>query len=254
MKKTMKKLVAVLISICLLISTVAIAGSGVATDKHTGSDIPVIYVEGTGFHLYKDNGDGTTTKVFPLELSDEKITALVEENIDVFAEAFFTQEWGEFCDVLYSIMTDLYGEVILDENGESPNGVYAPWTWDPATLGDRRNQYGNYDIQTYSFHYDWRKDPYQTADLLHRYIEDVMAATGASEVALLGRCLGANITAAYMDKYNAEHISDYIIYAGAQNGADLISKLFSGIPYQGQYQCSGSSDRFRTGRIDRSAV
>lgn len=228
MKKTMKKLISVFVSICLLVSTVALIGSGADSSKHTGSDIPVIYVEGTGFHLYKDNGDGTTTKVFPLELSDEKITALVEENIDVFAEAFFTQEWGEFCDVLYSIMTDLYGEVILDENGESPNGVYSPWTWDPATLGDRRNQYGNYDIQTYSFHYDWRKDPYQTADMLHRYIEDVMAATGASEVALLGRCLGANITAAYMDKYNAEHISDYIIYAGAQNGADLISKLFSG--------------------------
>lgn len=228
MKKTMKKLVAVLISICLLISTVALTGSGTVTNKHTGSDIPVIYIEGTGMTLVKDNPDGTKTKVFPVELSSDKIGAIVEENIDVFVKAFFTQEWGEFCDVLYEIMLDLCGEFALDENGNPKNGTHIEWSWDPATLGDRRNQYGNYDIQAYSYHYDWRLDPYIVAEEIHRYIEDVMAATGATEVAILGRCYGANLTVAYMDKYNAEHISDCILYCGAHNGADLVSKLFSG--------------------------
>ncbi len=228
MKKAMKKLVAVMISICLLISTVAIAGSGVATDKHTGSDIPVIYLTGTGAGIYEFNEDGSTTMVFPVELSTEQITALVEENIDVFANAFFTQEWGEFCDVLYEIVTDLYGKFALDENGDPRNNSGITWNWDPNSLGDRRNSHGNYDIQSYTFWYDWRLDPYRIADNLHRYIEDVMAATGATEVALVGRCLGANVTAAYMDKYNAEHIRDYIAYCGAHNGADIVSKIFSG--------------------------
>ena len=228
MKKTMKKLVAVLISICLLISTVAIAGSGIATDKHTGSDIPVVYLTGTGGWIHEFNEDGTTTKVFPVDISGDQLTALVEENIDVFAEAFFTQEWGEFCDVLYEIVTELYGTFALDENGNPRNNSGITWTWNPDTLGDRRNQYGNYDIQSYTFQYDWRLDPYRIADDLHRYIEDVMAATGATEIALVGRCLGVNITAAYMDKYNAEHVSDYIAYSGAHNGADVVSKIFSG--------------------------
>ena len=65
MKKTIKKLVAVLISICLLISTVAIAGSGVATDKHTGSDIPVVYLTGTGGWIHEFNEDGTIKRVVP---------------------------------------------------------------------------------------------------------------------------------------------------------------------------------------------
>lgn len=228
MKKTMKKLVAVLISICLLISTVAVFGNGADTGKHTGSPIPVIYVEGTGMPIVQYNEDGSKTTIFPVELSSELITPLIEENIDVFAQAFFTQEWGEFCDVLYEIMIDICGDFALDENGNPKNGSHIEWTWDPAKLSDKRNQYGNYDIQTYSFHYDWRLDPYINAEKLHQYIEDVMAATDATEVALLGRCLGANITAAYMDKYDAQHVSDYIVYCGAQNGADIVSKLFSG--------------------------
>lgn len=125
-------------------------------------------------------------------------------------------------------MVDLCGGFALDENANPKNGSHINWSWDPATLGDRRNRYGNYDIQSYTFFYDWRFDPYVIAEDLHRYIEDVMAATGATEVALLGRCFGANVTAAYMDKYNAEHISDYIVYCGAHNGADIVSKLFSG--------------------------
>lgn len=238
MKKTMKKLLAVLISLCLLISTVAVTGSGVVTDtdtdssvvnnKHTGSDIPVIYLTGTGGWIHEFHEDGTTTKVFPVDISTEQITALVEENIDVFAQAFFTQEWGEFCDVLYEIVTELYGKFALDEKGNPRNNSGITWKWNPNTLGDRRNKYGNYDIQTYTFQYDWRLDPYRIADDLHRYIEDVMAATGATEVALVGRCLGVNITAAYMDKYNAEHVSDYIAYSGAHNGADIVGKIFSG--------------------------
>ncbi len=228
MKKTIKKLTAVFISLCLLISTVAVSGSGVVAGKHTGSPIPVIYIEGTGMYLVQDNPDGSKTTIFPVDLTSELITPLIEENIDVFARAFFTQEWGEFCDVLYEIMVDICGDFALDENGNPKNGSHIEWSWDPATLGDRRNQYGNYDIQTYSFRYDWRLDPYINAEILHQYIEDVMAATGATEVALLGRCFGANLTAAYMDMYNAEHISDYIVYCGAHNGADIVSKLFSG--------------------------
>ena len=228
MKKTLTRIVSVLISLCLLISTVAVSGSGVVTDKHTGSDIPVIYLTGTGAMLHEFHEDGTTTQIFPVNIPSDKITALVEENIDVFAEAFFTQEWGEFCDVLYEIITDLYGGFALDENGNPRNNSGITWKWNPKTLSNKKNKYGNYDIQTYTFWYDWRLDPYRIADDLHRYIEDVMAATGATEVAIVGRCLGANITAAYMDKYNAEHVRDYVVYCGAHNGADVVSKLFSG--------------------------
>ncbi len=231
MKNRIKKYMALLLCLCVAIGTIVTA-SGDQVDEAVfhGSDIPVVYVQGQGAELVVDNEDGSRTRVYPINLGSDKITALVEENIDVFAKAFFTQEWDEFCDVLYEIITDLYKDVALDENGEAPNGSHVYWGWD-SNLGDRKNTYGKYDIQAYTFEYDWRKDPYQTADDLRLYIEAVRKATGANEVALLGRCLGACITSAYMDKYDAEYISDYIIYAGAHKGAALCSKIFCGEIY-----------------------
>lgn len=231
MRNRIKKYVALVLCLCVSIGTF-ITASGDQADESVfhGSDIPVIYIQGQGCELVKDNEDGSTTRMYPIELGSDEISAIVEENIGVFAKAFFTQEWDEFCDVLYGIITDLYKDIALDENGESPNGVRSYWSWNPD-LGDRRNAYGKYDIQAYSFVYDWRMDPYKIADDLHRYIEDVRRATGADEVAILGRCLGACITSAYMDKYDAEYVSDYIIYAGAHKGAALCSKIFCGEIY-----------------------
>lgn len=76
-KKTMKKISALIISICLLISTAAVTGSGADSNKHTGSPIPVIYLTGTGMNIVVDNEDGSTTEVFPVNLSGDRITALV---------------------------------------------------------------------------------------------------------------------------------------------------------------------------------
>lgn len=231
MKKRITRIIALALSLFIITGSI-ISSSADQVDEsvYHGSDIPVVYIQGQGAALVIDNEDGTHTKVYPIELPEEDITALVTENIDVFAKAFFTQEWDEFCDVLYKIVTDLYKDVALDENGEAPNGSHVYWSWD-SNLGDRKNAYGKYDIQAYTFEYDWRMDPYKTADDLHRYIEDVMRSTGATEVALLGRCLGACITSAYMDKYNAEYVSDYIIYAGAHKGAAACSKIFCGEMY-----------------------
>lgn len=226
-----KKIIALLLCLCVTVCTILTVTAEQPDDySANGSDIPVIYIQGQGAEIVVDNEDGTRTRVYPIQLPEEEVTALVTDNIDVFAKAFFTQEWDEFCDVLYEIVTDLYKDVALDENGEAPNGSHVYWSWD-SNLGDRKNAYGKYDIQAYTFEYDWRMDPYKTADILHRYIEDVRRATGSDKVALLGRCLGACITSAYMDKYDAEYVSDYIIYAGAHKGAAACSKIFCGEMY-----------------------
>lgn len=224
----MKKFISLILSVCIIFCSVAVIGSGADGSQSKGSDVPVIYIEGSGFHLFKDNGDGTTTRVYPVELSSDEITAIVNDNIDVFTKAFFTQDWSEFCDVLYEIITDIYSELALDENGNPQNGVYAPWSWKADEIRDKKNAYGKYDIQSYTFHYDWRLDPYRNADILRSYIEDVMAATNSDGVAILGRCLGANLGAAYMDKYCGEYVSDFIFYSGAHNSAAVCSKLFAG--------------------------
>ncbi len=230
MKKITKKLLSIVLSTAILLTTFAFAVSTNASDTAAGTDIPLIYVVGQGNTLVVDNEDGSTTTVYPIQIPDGYIAETVKENIDVFALAVLTQKWDDFCDVLYDAMAPLYADIKLDENGNPANGSRVKWTWNLSKIKPNKVD-GKYPTQQYEFNYDWRLDPYETADMLHKYIEDVMTVTGATEVALLGRCLGDCITAAYMEKYDGEYIADYISYASALNGATFCSKAFCGELY-----------------------
>lgn len=229
MRKISKRILSVVLSLALIASTFVFASSTFAADA-PGTDIPLIYVVGTGAHLIADNPDGTTRKIFPLQLPENFIMDTVKENIDVFAKAVITQEWDEFCDVVYNIMSPLYADLMLDENGNPRDNSRV----DVSMAKDRINPAktnGKYGTEQFRFAYDWRVDPYVTAEKLHQYIEDVLEVTGETEVALLGRCLGDCITAAYMDKYDGEYVADYISYASALNGAEFCTKAFCGEIY-----------------------
>ena len=228
MKKFSKKLLSVVLSLAIILATFAFSASTSAADA-PGTDIPLIYVVGTGAHLIADNPDGTTRKIFPLQLPENFIMDTVKENIDVFAKAVLTQEWDEFCDVAYGIVSPLYADLMLDNDGNPRDNSRV----DVSSI-DRINPTktnGKYATEQFMFYYDWRIDPYVTAEKLHNYIEAVLAATGETEVALLGRCLGDCITAAYMEKYDGEYVKDYISYASALNGAEFCTKAFCGEIY-----------------------
>ncbi len=228
MRKFSKRLVSIVLTLAIILATFAFSASTSAADA-PGTDIPLIYVVGTGAHLIADNPDGTTRKIFPLQLPENFIMDTVKENIDVFAKAVITQEWDEFCDVVYNIMSPLYADLMLDKNGNPRDNSRV----DVSSI-DRINPAktnGKYETEQFRFYYDWRIDPYVTAEKLHDYIEAVLTATGEKEVALLGRCLGDCITAAYMEKYDGEYIADYISYASAVNGAEFCSKAFCGEIY-----------------------
>ncbi len=230
MKHFAKKTLCVILSLTVLFTTLAVSLSTYASETAPGTDIPLIYVSGQGGAIVRDNPDGSREKIYPIQIPEGYIQNAVKENLDVFALAVLTQKWDDFCDVLYEKMTPLYSELMLDENGMPTDGSRIDWTWSRSTISTYKPN-GKYPTEQYQFYYDWRLDPYEIADTLHAYIEDVLAVTGEKEVALLGRCLGACITAAYMEKYDGEYISDYILYASALNGAEFCSKAFCGELY-----------------------
>ncbi len=223
----MKKIIALILSIIIIV-TGSVAVSPISSASADGADIPVIHVCGTGALIVRDNPDGTKETVYPLQIPDGYIEENVKEFIPVFAKAFFTQEWDEFCDVLVDILVPVLEPIALDKNGEVADGSHADWTWSRNTLRDRKNSNGKYSATAYPFHYDWRLDPMVTADTLRRYIEDVLYVTGAEKVALYGRCLGSNVVAAYMHKYDGEHVQEVIHYASSIYGATQCSKAFTG--------------------------
>lgn len=191
------------------------------------TDLPTVYVLGQGTALYIPQPDGSKKYIFPIKLPADFMEKQVKGNLDVFAKAFFTQKWDEFCVVLHDVITPLFDELRLDENGEAHDGSVVDWrdTVKPKPVN------GKYAFDQFVFMYDFRMDPFKTAEVLHAYIEKVLAATGAEKVNLVGRCLGASIVAAYMQKYDCEHVASFLIYTSALNGATQCSKSFCGELY-----------------------
>ena len=222
----MKKFIAFMLSLIIFLTGVlCVAPVSFATAD--GADIPVIHVIGSGEEIYRKDENGNVEQLFPFQVPDGYIEEKAEIFLPVFAEAFFTQQWDEFCDVLYECVIPILGKPALNKSGEVDDGSYIEWGWSRETLGDRKVN-GKYGVTGYMFEYDWRLSPLTVADTLHAYIEDVMYVTGAEKVALYGRCLGSNIVAAYMQKYDGEHVSEVIHYASAFYGATQCSKLFTG--------------------------
>lgn len=221
----MKKIISFVLSAVLLITGVlCVAPMTLATED--GTTIPVVHVVGTGTPILRINEEGVEETVYPLQIPEGYIEEKLDVFLPVFADAFFTQEWDEFCDVLYECVSPIFNQMSLDKNGNAVDGSFVDWSWSKEELANHND--GVYSATEFKFHYDWRLDPMVTADTLHQYIEDVMEATGSDKVALYGRCLGSNMVAAYMHKYDGEYVSEVIHYASAAYGATQCSKMFTG--------------------------
>lgn len=229
MKTIFKKTLAVLLSLTVIFSLIAVAFPS-ASALNVYTDIPTVYIEGQGTTLGIPNGDGSYEKIYGIEIPEGYIESAVEENIDVFLLAVLTQDWDDFCDVLYEKFTPLYAELKLDEKGQPTNGSKETWDWSKETL-NAGTVNGGYEFDQFRYHYDWRLSPYQIADELHEYIKAVCEVTGHEKVALAGRCLGTCITMAYVEKYGTEYIADHIMYASALKGVDFCTQAFCGNLY-----------------------
>lgn len=223
----MKRFISLLLCTVLLFTAV-FCSVPVSYAAEDAAKIPVVHVVGTGAPISKVNEAGETQRVYPIQIPDGYIAEKAEIFLPVFAEAFFTQEWDEFCDVLYECLAPLFRPMALNKDGEATDGSYVEWSWSIESLEEKMRNDGTYGVADFDFHYDWRLDPLVTADTLHRFIQDVMTVTGAEKVALYGRCLGSNIVTAYVHKYGVDHISEVVHYASAVYGATQCSKVFTG--------------------------
>lgn len=221
----------ILIAVILVTSmTATLVSAEEYTDK---TNIPVIYVVGQGIHLIipPELNNGEEKKIYPVNMDTDYLLGVAEENMDMFTNSVLTQDWDDFCDLLYDEIIKMYGPVALDENGQPKDGSVVDIPWSREKIVREWKKDGDYRVQTFEYPYDWRLDPYQTADDLHEYIKTVLEVTGAEKVALSGRCLGACITMAYMEKYDGEFVDKNILYCSAFNGATQCSKLFAGELY-----------------------
>lgn len=232
----MKKILSVLLALVMIFS---LAMPAFATRATVKAGVPVIYISGDSNRIYYDNETKSFAieDVFEIFSEDDSEEGSVKEAVlnimyPFIVKGILTDNWDDYYEAFYKELNDKFEPVKLDENGNVHNdsGISSEQKADllNAMTYDRADKNGQYQEDTYKFHYDWRLDPIELADQLHEYIEGVKKASGHDKVGISVRCLGCNVVLAYINKYGTDSLKGVGIDVSTSMGADFLSGMVSG--------------------------
>ncbi len=229
----MKKLISLLLACIFVFMTCSAALAADTDDGCNCGYTPIIDIKGTS--IYKDTTDlskGLAEKQF----SDKSGLASSATKISTaLAGALVTDNWDNYCDVLYDEIITVYDGYALNNDGEIANnsGIDPYYSIDNAVARVYENG-KNYHIEQkdnilmYEYLYDSRLDPIENAAMLKRYIDAVKEVTGHDKVAILGRCAVCVILNVYLNDYGTDDLESVIFYNSIADGCELIDAWFTG--------------------------
>lgn len=236
----MKKILSVLLCLVLLALTV-VPVFGAVNMFETRSQIPVVVISGDGNTIY-DKDDKPLSKLSKLftnngdsgEGTDKD--AILESVANVLKpfliEGILKNNWEPYYENLQKEVSELFGDIILDENGEASNGTHiSKWHQDQNEFHkttDCKGDKGFYDRGDYFFWYDWRLDPMETAKEFNEFIKGVKQATNSQKVSVICRCLGTNVVCAYLAQFGTDDIYGIGFDGAVCLGAEPLSESISG--------------------------
>lgn len=233
----MKKIISIVLTVIMLTMVAMPAMNAAAAEAEA---TPIVYVRGNGNWLFNENGERIPAELADLlTLSDGSFTKdkIVETASNILipfvTEGLIFDEWDNYAKALYDELSPLMDQATLDGDG---NPRYGTGPSKAELEADEKNSHrnhqrsdGKFDTRSYTFIYDWRLDPYETADRLNTYIDNILAATGKKQVSLLSRCMGGVIVNAYLERYGAERKVKNALYGDTlAMGCPTISNGFSG--------------------------
>ena len=237
----MKKVLSAVLAFVMLFSLMAPITATATANDGAYEKLPMIYIRGNGWHLFDENGKEVKTGFDVFGADDEESTltkeTIIETAINILlpflAGGMLADEWEAYGDALYEELAPLWDYVTLDGDGNTKNGIVA----DPSAYNFQENVRayqntgadGYFDIEDYSFVYDWRLSPYDSVDRLHSYIQKVMKTTKSSQVCLSSRCMGGGLLNAYLERYgHLGHVKKAFYSDVLSNGCAYLSDTFSG--------------------------
>lgn len=241
MKKAVFKVISVVLAVVMLLS-VTVPAYATVNMYDVRSKIPVILISGDGNTIYDKDGNELSklSKLFTNNGTDEGegiekeelYSSVANVLLPFFVDGVAFDNWEPYFENLQKEVSELFGDIILDENGEASNGSdIAPWCYEQNQYHmttDCKGSKGYYDVFDYQFWYDWRLDPIEIADKFNEYIKGVKQATGAEKVSILCRCLGTNVIMAYIEKYGFDDIYGIGMDGTVCMGAEPLSESLSG--------------------------
>ncbi|MBR6567662.1 MAG: hypothetical protein IKK60_03320 [Clostridia bacterium] len=238
----MKKVLSFALAVIMIFSVMpmAFAEEGYKCDCGV---TPIIYVKGRT-NIYKDRFS---------ELNDENMAetnfsggteSIIESSANIISSlgaALLTDEWDDYCDVLFEEIRPAYDQYKLNNDGEKDEGSKTgidPY-WDADNIIKRFEtenvRYGHKHNATYwaqymQFQYDMRLDPRENAKDLKRVIDAAKEYTGHDKINIICRCEGNVIVNAYFNMYTEEakqDIESVIMYNSIASGAEIADELYS---------------------------
>lgn len=232
----MKKFLSIFLSLALIFSLSIPAFSGVDVNE-SRSQIPVIRISGDGEALYDEEGNKIfhykdVAKLVTGESSTdntELYKSMAESLLPALAKGFVTDNWDDLYAGLETEISKIFSNSLLDENGNVTNNSglseKRKQQMENKRNNDQKGQKGYYSWEDYWFHYDWRLDPMETADVFHSFIQDIKRTTGCEKVGIAATCLGTNIVMAYVAKYGVEDIQGIGMDGSVVGGAEILSEV-----------------------------
>lgn len=221
----MKRIVSCILVVSILLSLFSVAafaeGGKCSCDK-----APLVYVIGRQ-EVYDD--PTAENPVNAVHKDKELLLGAVKEALPYLAKAVVTDKWDEYCNKLVEVMKPVFENYKLNDEGEVENSSGCLGSWAPGEVWDNHQ---SDSVYSYSYPYDPRLDPWEIADDLNAYIQEVKRVTGHNKVALFSRCIGSAIAMAYLVKYGEpsgyEDISCYSLYNGTIGGVAVADAFFTG--------------------------
>lgn len=261
----MKKLLCFMLAVIMIMSCCGVAFAAEEYECNCGVT-PILYVKGRT-NIYKDRF---------AELTDENMAesnvsggsdAIIDTSVNIVAAlgtALLTDEWDEYCDVLFEEISPIYDQYKLNNDGEKDEGnkTGIDPSWDVESIIERLDTENARITHTYSgldwpqfmqFQYDMRLDPCENAKDLKRVIDAVKEKTGHDKINIICRCEGNVIVNAYLNMYKEEakkEIKSVIMYNSISNGAEIADEIYS----NKVELAPDAMNRFINGFLDTSPV
>lgn len=238
----MKKLISVFMAIVMTV-TLLVPAVSVSAKSYNLVDVPVVRIFGDGEPLY--NKDGELIFHFSEMLSiggtiekKELYSSVINVVMPFLVEGLATGNFDHYYEALEKEIGELFAEARLDENGNPAKGQGVS----QERIKTMENWLKNPKCRDFIFWYDWRLDPYESADSLKTYIERIKQVTGRPKVSVQSFCLGTSVLMAYVEKYGTDDLHGVSFDGTVVNGAEIISE-----PISGKFRINGNAiNRFLT--------
>ena len=190
-----------------------------AVSAQSVKNIPQIDIRGfMSYTVYEDANDPNSTAAFPPSVS--KITQAVKELIPAMGALALTNDWKEFGSVFIPTLNELMFPLGFGNNGEDIYGTGVHFTY--PTYDELLN-----DPHT-EFIYDWRADPFKSAEQLNDFVNYLTDDLGFDKVTIECHSYGGIVLLTYLTEYGTDKVYSCCFNASAVYGAAFAGELLKG--------------------------